>query len=319
MTDLEIGGYFELELLRRGGFLHDDGVLVNSGRNALEYILKSLPDIHHLKIPFYTCEVILEPLVKLGIQYSFYHINEKLEIQDDIQLKGDEYLLYTNYFGVKDQYVRKLAGHYGNRLIVDNAQAYYSDPLPGIRTFYSPRKFFGIPDGGIAYCPEGERFDEYEFDYSYDRFSHLLKRIDLGPEEGYSDFRKNGASLSNLPIRKMSRLTRSLLSSIDFDFIRGKRAENFRALHAICKESNHLDLGDSLFSCPMVYPYLTDNPNLRDILIHHKVFVATYWPNVLKWTTKEDMENSLTKLLIPLPIDQRYSADELTSIQTLLK
>ena len=29
-----IGGYFELELLDQGGFPHDDGVLLNSGRNA---------------------------------------------------------------------------------------------------------------------------------------------------------------------------------------------------------------------------------------------------------------------------------------------
>ena len=37
-----IGGYFELELVDRGEFIHDDGILVNTGRNALELILSNL-------------------------------------------------------------------------------------------------------------------------------------------------------------------------------------------------------------------------------------------------------------------------------------
>ena len=32
-----IGGYFELELPDYGGFLHDDGVLLNSGMNPWAY------------------------------------------------------------------------------------------------------------------------------------------------------------------------------------------------------------------------------------------------------------------------------------------
>ena len=70
-----IGGYFELELPDYGGFLHDDGVLLNSGRNALEYVLLSLPNVRHLWIPYYTCDAILEPIKKLDIVYSFYRMN----------------------------------------------------------------------------------------------------------------------------------------------------------------------------------------------------------------------------------------------------
>ena len=34
-------------------------------------------------------------------------------------------------------------------LIIDNAQAFFAKPLLGIDTFYSPRKFVGVSDGGI--------------------------------------------------------------------------------------------------------------------------------------------------------------------------
>ncbi|MBQ2357959.1 MAG: hypothetical protein II395_04360, partial [Ruminococcus sp.] len=41
---------------------------------------------------------------------------------------------------------------------------------------------------------------------------------------------------------------------------------------------------------PMVYPYLAPIEGLREKLIENKVFVARYWPNVLDWTTKDDIE-----------------------------
>ena len=78
-----IGGYFELELSDRGHFPHEDGYCVNSGRNALELILRHIRDISRLWIPYYTCDVILEPVTKLGIQYSFYHVNQNLELSNE--------------------------------------------------------------------------------------------------------------------------------------------------------------------------------------------------------------------------------------------
>lgn len=94
----EIGGYFSLELNQREkNSFHSGGIYLNSGRNALEYILRSLPRISKLWIPYFTCDVVLEPLRKLDILYGFYHINEKLELCEDIQLEPDEYFLVTNY------------------------------------------------------------------------------------------------------------------------------------------------------------------------------------------------------------------------------
>ena len=118
----EIGGYFELELSNVDNFPQKKGIFVNSGRNALELILKSIGKIKTLYIPYYTCDVILEPLRKLNINYKFYNIDKNLELGEDIILNNDEYFLYTNYFGIKDNYIKELVYKYGNHLIVDNAQ-----------------------------------------------------------------------------------------------------------------------------------------------------------------------------------------------------
>ena len=51
-----IGGYFELELPQsKKKFPHSDGMLLNSGRHSLEYILRSMKNVGRLWIPYFTC------------------------------------------------------------------------------------------------------------------------------------------------------------------------------------------------------------------------------------------------------------------------
>ncbi|WP_273164327.1 hypothetical protein [Bacteroides fluxus] len=311
----EIGGYLELELEDRGDFLHSDGICLNSGRNALEYILISCSGISKIWIPYFTCEVILEPIRKLNIPYSFYPINERLEIEGLLQLGESEYLLYTNYYGIKDQYISYLSKLYGQKLIVDNAQALYAVRMENIKTFYSPRKFVGIPDGGIAYTNNMVEIPNYAQDVSYDRCMHLLKRLEMEAIEGYNDFRINSGKLIGQPISVMSLLSRKILSSIDFLAIRKKRIQNFEKLHEALMNRNLLDMSDfGFFECPMIYPYYVDDKTLRKKLIDNRIYVATYWPNVLKWCSEDKLEYELTNNIIALPIDQRYGSEEMDYI-----
>lgn len=149
----EIGGYFgtepTVEVWQR--IPHDDGIFVNTGQNALSLILQSIPEIKHVFLPYYCCGVIKETLKALCIPFTFYRIGFDFEIVSMPALKTGEYIIAINYFGLKDSYVRKLSQIYGERLIVDNAQSFYANHDSGINTFYSIRKYFGVPDGGIAY------------------------------------------------------------------------------------------------------------------------------------------------------------------------
>lgn len=82
----EIGGYFELELTDRGGFPHDDGILVNSGSNALEYILRSLGDVKCVWMPYFTCSIVLKPF-----KIREYHTDST------ISMSSLNYLRTTNH------------------------------------------------------------------------------------------------------------------------------------------------------------------------------------------------------------------------------
>lgn len=309
----EIGGYFPLELPHVGNMPHTDGLMVNSGRNALELVLSSLKSITRVYIPYYTCDVVLEPFEKLSIPYTFYHLDQHFNLVDDITLGDGEYILYTNYFGIQDSYIQHLSARYGDKLIVDHAQALYAPATA--KCIYSPRKFVGAPDGGIAYTDSSVDLSIYDVDSSADRCSHLLIRHDAGASAGYAAFRANSATLKQQPIRQMSPLTRKLLSSIDFAAVRQRRIDNFQTLHACLAATNLLDIPSlDSFACPMVYPYLTDDAALKQRLIQDKIFVATYWPNVMEWCSNDDIEYKLATRIIPLPIDHRYGMKDMRRI-----
>ena len=269
-----IGGYFELEL-NRGIEYHENAIKLNTGRNCLEYIIKA-SGIQKIYLPAYTCNVIMEPIIKLKIKFEFYNIDENLEPIFNKDLSVNEALLYTNYFGIKDKSVKKLARIYKKKLIVDNSQSFFSKPHNILGTFYSPRKFFGVPDGGYLYCKK--KIDGLLFhDLSYERMEHLLRRLDTTAELGYKAFVKNDKSLSNQPIKQMSNLTQAILQSIDYKEIKKRRMLNFNFLHKKLKDLNGLKIGLNNNSIPMVYPFLYTKKELHKFLIERKIYVAKYW------------------------------------------
>lgn len=311
-----IGGYFELEV-RNGEHYHQKAIRLNTACNSFEYVLR-VRQYRKVYIPYYTCEVMLKPLEKLGVDYEFYHINEIFEVTPLPTLKDGEAILYTNYFGLKQAYVHYLTKVYGAKLIVDNAQAFFAEPISGIETFYSARKFFGVPDGAFLYTSKLLEQD-IEQDVSYERMAHLLKRIELGAEAGYLDFKKNDDYLCDVSIKMMSKLTESLLKGVDYELAKKKRRENYSVLDAQLGRTNKIHLELDTNSVPLVYPYLTDDTALKQKLIQHEVFVATYWPNVFEWCKPDDWEYELAERTVFIPVDQRYCKEEMNRIIEIIK
>lgn len=312
VNNRSIGGYFGLETMAVNSGYHPTAIALNTGRNALEYILKVMK-VSKIYLPYFTCEVLLEPFKKLQISFEFYNINEQLEpIFDFSVMKSQDFFLYTNYFGLKDNYIKKLSFECEN-LIVDNAQAFYSKPFNRKPTLYSARKFFGVADGAYLYC-DTKLEQIFEKDISYKRMCHLLIRNDISAEAGYKSFVANDKSLINQPIRTMSSLTTSILGMIDYDAVAKKRIENYRFLDQALKESNKLNLQLVVDSVPMVYPYWSEDLKLRERLLFNKVYTASYWPNVKQWCFESSLEYKLTTEVVYLPIDQRYNFNDLKKI-----
>ena len=211
-----IGGYLQLELNDNKTIFHDNAIAVNSGRNALEYILLSNKLYKKIYMPYYICDVILQPIKRLKIDYEFYKLTPDFE-PDLGRLKKNEVMIYVNYFGIMNQRIKNVLRNYKN-VIVDNSQAFFAKPITNVPSFYSPRKFFGLPDGGFAYTSKQINID-LKRDKSITKFSHLLKRWEDGAAAGFDLFKRNEAKLNNKPLHTLSIMTERLLRNINFDSV----------------------------------------------------------------------------------------------------
>lgn len=310
-----IGGFFQLQL-SNGEEYYPSLLKLNTSRNALEYILR-VKDYSKIYIPYFTCDTLLEPLLKLGVPYEFYTLDKQLDPIIDFEIGYGECFLYTNYFGLKQDTVETLSNNIKN-LIVDNSQAFFSKPLDKIDTIYSCRKFFGVSDGAYLQLNSSLRL-KIETDISFDRFLHLIKTIDVGQENAYKDFVENDKILESNDIKNMSVLTQKILCGINYQNCENARKQNFKYLQEKLAVINELDLEMSVDAVPMIYPFLISNDKVKTKLIDNKIFVPTYWPNVFKWTNDQMFENHLAKHLVPLPIDHRYTIKDMELIVRVLK
>jgi len=315
MSGKNIGGYFELEL-RQGEHYHNNCLRLNTARNCLEYLLMAR-QYTMLYIPYFICSVVLEPLEKLKINYRFYRIDASLDPVFDQELSSGEGLLYVNYFGMKQNTVKELSRKYKN-LIIDNSQAFFAEPLAGVDTYYSARKFFGVPDGAYLYTNSVLDMD-FQQDVSFDRMRHLLKGVDQGLENGYADFRHNEELLNHQPIKKISNLTEKILMSVDYDRVKNQRLGNFHDLESLLKSQNTFSWKLGQGDVPMVFPFLSEVEGLKQKCISEKIYVATYWPNVLEWCRESDWEYKLSSQCVFLPIDQRYGTNEMRKIAHIVR
>lgn len=315
-----IGGYFSWEFpIGKKPFPHENGTLVNSGHGALQLILQNIKKISKVWVPYFTCDIVLDTLDAIGVPYEFYHINFDLEIEKQLKLESDEYLIYTNYFGIMDSYVSTLSKVYGGRLIIDNAQAFFTPEIEGCHHIYSPRKFVGVPDGGIALSPLNLNIDCLPSGDASGRCAHLLQRGEGKLSEGYDSFKSNDNTLRNIALTQMSRLTLDILHSLDYRKIVEIRRSNYNYLHSALATRNEFShllqvCGAESFACPMIYPFYNNDVTLRSRLIDNHIFVAQYWPNVLQWCHGSDVEYALCNHIIPIPVDQRYGEIEMKRI-----
>ncbi|WP_194788006.1 hypothetical protein [Pseudomonas sp. UFMG81] len=307
-----IGGYFELEL-RKGQTPYPQATAFNSARSAFRaWVLARAPRRVHL--PYYICGVVEQALQGLPVELCRYELTAGLAVATPPELADDDVLLYVDYFGLRSDYVREvLAPRYGHTLIVDNSQALFTEALPGIATFYSPRKFVGVADGGwLVNGPPGL---EALPGSSLPRFAALLGRLEQPAEQHYADYQANEAALGLQGVTAMSASTARLLDSIDYAQVARRRCENLTLLRQCLDELNAFHAWPSAIVPALSYPLLLDSASsasgLRKHLLEHAIYVPCYWRELIDNPATPPLERHLAECLLPLPMDQRYGAQDM--------
>jgi hypothetical protein len=313
-----IGGFFELENIRKREmpFLHQDAISLSSGRASLNFILKTLrPSLVY--VPFYTCNALLQPIWLNNIAYEFYPINEHLEPAGGIELQDGQYLIYINYFGIKSAAVENLISKFGNKLIVDNSQAFFEPEHRGIFSFNSARKFFGVPDGSFFYSPVrvAETFEENE-NYST---NHLINRALGNFETAYKEFQDYGQTIS-CEVRKISTLAHKILKTIDYERVAEIRKRNYLYLQDQLGIYNRMDSYLDSKKVPLCYPLLPDRFMDKKKFYENGIYIPTFWEDVVERDgSRFQFEKKLSRALLPLPVDHRYNEKDLGRVSQFVK
>jgi hypothetical protein len=262
---------------------------------------------------------MLAPLGKAGIQYAWYDLTDELEVGSDVRLGATDWLLYVNYFGVCGAKVDALLQRFAPaQIVLDYSQSFFSPPhKQALATIYSPRKFFGVPDGGLLYSRIPISSPGEVDVTSFARMEHLIKRLGDSPEAGYAAYQRAEESLDDLEPRTMSRLSERILASVDFETVRRKRKESFQMLYDRLGDDGRLLAGMCATDVPLCYPYRSRDARLRQRLKRNRVFVATYWSDALG-RLAADKADSLVRNMLPLPIDQRYGAADMERISAII-
>jgi len=305
----EIGGYIELDSYRLP-MLHEGAAALNCGRNALAYLIRTRK-ISKLWVPRFICDSVTEVCKREGAALVLYDIGQDFLPAQELKPEKGEWLYLVNYYSqLTNEQIAAYAEQYP-RVIVDNAQSYFQQPLPGIDTLYTCRKYFGVADGAFLYT-DAKLEQELEQDESFDRMRFLLGRFERSASEFYAGYSANNRLFADEPIKRMSRLTDNLLHGIDYAAVEQRRRENFEFLHERLGDRNQLKIRNT---GTFMYPFMIENGTvLRKKLQVEKIYIPTLWPSVFEITAPEDTAYKMAEAILPLPIDQRYGLEEMNRV-----
>lgn len=310
----EYGGYIELDTYMHS-MLHEGAVALNSGRSCLGYLIQAR-NIKKVLLPYLICDSMIEVCEKYGTSARFYSINDQF-LPTDLVLEEDEWLYVVNFYGqLTREQLESIKKRYG-RVIVDNAQAYFDEPLPETDTLYTCRKFFGVPDGSFLYT-DVRLEEELEQDESFERMHFLLGRFERTASEFYREYSENNHRFAKEPIKRMSKLTTNLLHGIDYSFVKSKRTKNYSIYHSIFSTINQLQLRvpDGAFAYPLM---VNDGTKLRKKLQAEKIYIPMLWPNVIKENVPDTIACHFAENILPIPCDQRYDTEEIEYVANRIR
>lgn len=245
-----------------------------------------------------------------GTAVSFYPVNTQL-IPVPPALEPGDMLLLVDYFGIRSGPVRELAATVGRRAILDASMAFFSAPPPGAWWFTSARKFFGLPDGATWAGPD--LLPRPEAHNPAVRADHLLLAQVGDPEAGLAAYRANNAALRTDALAAAP-LSRHLFARLDLEAARTARTRNFLHLHERLGHHNQLQVDSARINGPLHYPlHLSRAVDLRP---WHAagIFAPRLWPDVLARAGSDPESRMLAEAIVPLPIDQRYTTDDMNEL-----
>ena len=317
-VELPIGGFFSSEEYTNQN--NPDWIFevikVQSGRMALLYELQNR-DAKTIWLPYFYCEMVPTLLKKLGYEIKFYMINDYFRVILPKTYSQKDIIVLVDYFGLTSKSLIKDIVFFDHKnVIVDAALSFWFQTNFNLPIFYSPRKFFGLPDGGFLKNPSKKTFlKKYNSYLSRKRSNYLnLRKIGL-LEKGREIFKEaeHSLSLESKPM-SISSYTYNLILNVDFDFAFAKRRKNYSYLEQKLRMRGIKTMAMPKKTAPLCFPLRHEKAQyVIEALAKKSIFCPKYWPNLI--LQKNDTKGiELLNKTVYLPIDQRYGIREMDYI-----
>ena len=314
----EIGGYFEMEQFR-GQEYYPDLLKFNLGRTAAVWYLKQC-GCSAVYIPSFLCDSVTEALEEEGIRMIRWGMKENLTPDESTlpkTLQKDEWVYLVSWYGqITNEEVLRYRQKYGN-VLFDFTRALFQRPPEGVAAVTSVRKFFGVTDGAYLQTDRDIPMPE-EADRSGGRLGYVAGRYEDTASAHYQEMLDTAHSYVGAQAKKMSSVTENLLRGIDYREAAQKRMANYLALKEKLSGLNPLEQKGLIRipdTGPFMYPfYVKNGAEVRRNLAKQKIFVPTYWSNVLKEMPEDSLEYDYAANILALPCDHRYGREEMETV-----
>jgi dTDP-4-amino-4,6-dideoxygalactose transaminase len=329
MFGLEV--FHEVETAKRP-FVTDKSLCLVNARSGIALLIDLLSPAH-LWVPSYLCEAILKAVNRSKTSLQFYKVNYDLAMAtqawiEDVQ-PGDLVLL-IDYFGfLHDSFSAIELKERGAWFLEDACQALLTEGVGQYADFvmYSPRKFLGVPDGGVLVFNGTKDIGQVDLASVPTKWwlkslsaAVMRREFDIcGGKRSWFKMFKQAEKESPIGPYAMSELSRALLRSVfDYSAIADRRVKNYKIL---LEELCHIALFPELpgHVVPLGFPIrIRNRDQLREVLFEHDIYPPLHWE--IKGVVPDEFKDShkLAGHIMTLPCDQRYDAEDMHRMARLV-
>jgi len=298
--------------------------VTNSGRSSLRWILHSMSlKGKRIMLPDFLCQVIVDVVKEFNIDIVFYKINIDLsyDFLDKVETVDAVYII--KFFGDDSASFIKSISATKSKLIIDDVFGTDS-PISILSNhwcyFNSLRKISYVADYSQVVSNKTLTNINKKNLISFSKNKYLAKNEKynfingLSVDESYLSKSQAAETLLDASKGIYQPSDTSLYYTIKFyQSIREEtsaRLLNLNIAKETLKDGSYLNINPSF---PSFLPVILHNRDeVRKALFVDNIYLATHWP------ATEDSNNELSHKLLSIPLDSRYSVDDIKLICDLV-
>ena len=315
-----IGGVFSLEEIAGGSmveprFFSRDCLLLANARGAFRLLVAELQP-RQVWLPTFLCPTMVDAVAPC--KPRLYPVNAELRATEldwlDEVLAGD-LVVVVDYFGfVLHEDLAQAARRVGAVVVEDASHALLSEDAGKIGDYvlWSPRKFAGLPDGGVLQAvtgplPEARLSQANPEWWALAHDACLRRRVfEQGGQRDWLSVHQQAERGHPANPVAMSELSKTLACGLDWPAIANRRMENYRVLAQRLVAFDLMPLAGK-GTVPIGFTLrLSNRDHVRAALFAQDIYPSLLWPTRGWIPDQYSASHNLSASIMTLHCDQRY-------------